>query len=46
VIENVNAFQQCVKTLLLEAQTGMFGTLGIVPTDDFTGYGYIKELAS
>jgi mannose-1-phosphate guanylyltransferase len=42
VIENVNAFQQCVKTLLLEAQTGMFGTLGIVPTDDFTGYGYIK----
>jgi mannose-1-phosphate guanylyltransferase len=42
VIENVEAFQQCVKTLLPEVQAGKFGTLGIVPTEAATGYGYIK----
>jgi mannose-1-phosphate guanylyltransferase len=42
VIENVDAFQQCVKTLLPEVLTGKFGTLGIVPTEAATGYGYIK----
>ncbi|MFQ3190388.1 MAG: mannose-1-phosphate guanylyltransferase [Paraglaciecola sp.] len=42
VIEDVAAFQQCVKTLLPEVQAGKFGTLGIVPTEAATGYGYIK----
>ncbi|MBL4796427.1 MAG: mannose-1-phosphate guanylyltransferase/mannose-6-phosphate isomerase [Oleispira sp.] len=42
VIEDISAFQQCVNTLLPEVQAGKFGTLGIVPTDAATGYGYIK----
>ncbi len=42
VIENIEAFQQCVKTLLPQVQAGKFGTLGIVPTEAATGYGYIK----
>jgi mannose-1-phosphate guanylyltransferase len=42
VIEDVEAFQQCVKMLLPEVQAGKFGTLGIVPTEAATGYGYIK----
>ena len=42
VIEDVEAFQQCVKTLLPQVQAGKFGTLGIVPTEPATGYGYIK----
>jgi mannose-1-phosphate guanylyltransferase len=42
VIEDVEAFQQCVKTLLPQVQAGKFGTLGIVPTEAATGYGYIK----
>ena len=46
VIEDVNAFQQCVTTLLPEVQAGKFGTLGIVPTDAATGYGYIKASTS
>lgn len=44
VIEDVPAFQQCVKTLLPQVQAGKFGTLGIVPTEAATGYGYIKPL--
>jgi mannose-1-phosphate guanylyltransferase len=43
VIEDVEAFQQCVKTLLPEVQAGKFGTLGIVPTEPATGYGYIQS---
>jgi mannose-1-phosphate guanylyltransferase len=46
VIEDVPAFQQCVKTLLPHVQAGKFGTLGIVPTEAATGYGYIKPLDS
>ncbi len=46
VIEDVEAFQQCVKSLLPEVQAGKFGTLGIVPTEAATGYGYIKADAS
>lgn len=46
VIEDVNAFQQCVTTLLPEVQAGKFGTLGIVPTEAATGYGYIKAAVS
>jgi mannose-1-phosphate guanylyltransferase len=42
VIKDVHAFQQCVKTLLPQVQGGKFGTLGIVPTEAATGYGYIK----
>jgi mannose-1-phosphate guanylyltransferase len=43
VIEDVEAFQRCVKTLLPEVEAGKFGTLGIVPTVAATGYGYIKS---
>jgi mannose-1-phosphate guanylyltransferase len=46
VIEDVEAFQQCVKTLLPQVQAGKFGTLGIVPTEAATGYGYIQSTAS
>jgi mannose-1-phosphate guanylyltransferase len=46
VIEDVAAFQMCVNTLLPEVQAGKFGTLGIVPTEAATGYGYIKALAN
>jgi mannose-1-phosphate guanylyltransferase len=46
VIEDVEAFQQCVKTLLPEVEEGKFGTLGIVPTEAATGYGYIQSTAS
>ena len=44
VIEDVEAFQQCVKSLLPAVQEGKFGTLGIVPTEAATGYGYIKAV--
>jgi mannose-1-phosphate guanylyltransferase len=46
VIENIEAFHQCVKTLLPQVQAGKFGTLGIVPTDAASGYGYIQSKAS
>jgi len=46
VIEDVEAFQQCVKTLLPQVQVGKFGTLGIVPTEAATGYGYIQSTVS
>jgi mannose-1-phosphate guanylyltransferase len=46
VIEDVEAFQQCVKTLLPQVQAGKFGTLGIVPTEAATGYGYIQSTVS
>jgi mannose-1-phosphate guanylyltransferase len=42
VIDDVDAFQQCVVSLLPEVQAGKFGTLGIVPTEAAIGYGYIK----
>lgn len=42
VIEDVNAFHRCVNTLLPAVQAGKFGTLGIVPTEAATGYGYIQ----
>ena len=45
VIEDVPAFQQCVKILLPQVQAGKFGTLGIVPNEAATGYGYIKPQA-
>jgi len=42
VIEDIPAFHQCVSALLPQVQAGKFGTLGIVPTEAATGYGYIK----
>ena len=46
VIGDVPAFQQCVDTLLPEVQAGKFGTLGIVPTEAATGYGYIQAASN
>jgi mannose-1-phosphate guanylyltransferase len=46
VIEDIEAFQQCVKALLPEVQAGKFGTLGIVPSEAATGYGCIKSAVS
>jgi mannose-1-phosphate guanylyltransferase len=42
VIKDTAAFQKAAAALLPEVQTGKFGTLGIVPTEAATGYGYIK----
>lgn len=42
VIRDIAAFQQAVHTLLPQVQAGAFGTLGIVPTEPATGYGYIR----
>jgi mannose-1-phosphate guanylyltransferase len=42
IIEDVIAFQKSINDLLPYVQAGKFGTLGIVPTDPATGYGYIK----
>lgn len=42
VIKDTDAFQKAAAALLPEVQAGKFGTLGIVPTEAATGYGYIK----
>ena len=42
VIKDTKAFQEAVKHLLPAVLAGKFGTLGIVPTEAATGYGYIK----
>ena len=42
IIENVAAFQQSVTDLMPQVLAGKFGTLGIVPTEPATGYGYIQ----
>jgi mannose-1-phosphate guanylyltransferase len=44
VIEDIEAFQQCVKALLPEVQAGKFGTLGIVPTEAATGMATLNLL--
>jgi mannose-1-phosphate guanylyltransferase len=46
VIEDTEAFQKSVLTLLPEVESGKFGTLGILPTEPATGYGYIKRSSS
>ncbi|UTW49000.1 mannose-1-phosphate guanylyltransferase/mannose-6-phosphate isomerase [Bacterioplanoides sp. SCSIO 12839] len=46
IIQNTEAFQQSVLTLLPDVEAGNFGTLGIVPTEPATGYGYIKRASS
>lgn len=42
VIKDDQAFQSAVRSLLPEVEAGRFGTLGIVPTEPATGYGYIR----
>lgn len=42
VIQDAVAFQESINTLLPQVQQGCFGTLGIVPTEPATGYGYIR----
>lgn len=46
IIQNTEAFQQSVLTLLSDVEAGKFGTLGIVPTEPATGYGYIKRASA
>ena len=42
VIQNTASFQQAAEKLLPEVKAGKFGTLGIVPNEPATGYGYIQ----
>ena len=42
VIKDTAAFQAAVNKLEPAVRDGKFGTLGIVPTEPATGYGYIK----
>lgn len=42
VIRDVQAFHNAVQALLPQVQAGQFGTLGVVPTEAATGYGYIR----
>lgn len=42
VIQDTLAFQAAVNKLEPAVRDGKFGTLGIVPTEPATGYGYIK----
>lgn len=42
VIKDTAAFQAAVNKLEPAVREGKFGTLGIVPTEPATGYGYIK----
>jgi mannose-1-phosphate guanylyltransferase len=42
VIQDTAAFQNAVKVLEPAVRAGKFGTLGVVPTEPATGYGYIK----
>lgn len=42
VIQDIGAFHESVSRLHPYVEDGKFGTLGIVPTEPATGYGYIK----
>ncbi len=42
VIQDTAAFQKAVKALEPAVRAGKFGTLGVVPTEPATGFGYIK----
>lgn len=46
LIQDVEAFQSCVRNALPLAETGSLVTFGIVPTHPETGYGYIKKGAA
>ncbi len=43
VIKDTGAFQAAASSLLPAVLDGQFGTLGIVPTEPATGYGYIRS---
>jgi mannose-1-phosphate guanylyltransferase/mannose-6-phosphate isomerase len=43
VIQDIEAFHQTINIASAQAQLGKLVTLGIVPTDANTGYGYIKS---
>lgn len=43
LIQDVEAFQSCVRAALPLAESGGLVTFGIVPTHPETGYGYIKK---
>jgi len=43
MIEDVDAFQQTIKTGIVHAEKDNLVTFGIVPTEAHTGYGYIKS---
>lgn len=43
LVEDTQAFHKAVINLLPSVQDGQFGTLGILPTEPATGYGYIKS---
>ncbi|MEY8200438.1 MAG: mannose-1-phosphate guanylyltransferase/mannose-6-phosphate isomerase [Colwellia sp.] len=45
VITNTPAFVEAIEKLQGPVEEGVFGTLGIVPTEAATGYGYIKSKA-
>lgn len=43
LIQDVDAFQSCVRAALPLAEAGSLVTFGIIPTRPETGYGYIKR---
>lgn len=43
VIDDIDAFQASIKDVEPFVKEGRFGTLGIVPTEPATGYGYIRS---
>lgn len=43
LIQNVEAFEQAVKTAMICAKKDYLVTFGIVPTEPETGYGYIEQ---
>ena len=46
LIKDTPAFHKSVNELLPHVQSGKFGTLGIVPDQPATGYGYVKKGSS
>lgn len=46
IIQDVAAFQRATMSLLPDVRDGKFGTLGIVPSEPATGYGYIKPCSA
>lgn len=46
IIKNVEAFHVAVNDLMPSVEQGKFGTIGIVPSEPATGYGYIKSSKS
>ena len=44
VIKDVNEFHKAIDIAFKQAQKGKLVTFGIVPTEAYTGYGYIKSV--